>query len=301
MDFVKISLQNLLEALVNIVNVILKFIGSGVIKASEAFDQFQLSGQFESVGSYFQNFAYMLLASVVLYRILKVYVVEDSSYSFSDIIVKLIITGFCIAKAPAIVSWLMEIGSKMMNEVNAISNIPIPTVETIELEDVAFLSMGKALLASGIFAIGVLLIALIGIFIVYIQAAYLTVQLIILKTVSPVLALSNMSDGNNLFFMLMKDVIGIVFTRALQLILIKFSLGLVVGAAKSFATNIVIGGIVDGVNQSVLAIAMMAGLMMIPKIFSKYIQVGQASSGGGGGGGKALSAVSSFIMGGLGL
>lgn len=297
MDFVKISLQNLLEALINIINVILMFIGDVVIKASEAFDQFQLSGQFGSVGSYFQNFAYMLLASVVLYRILKVYVVEDASYSFSDIIVKLIITGFCIAKAPDIIEWLMEIGNNMMTDINSVSNIPIPTVESIELEDVALLSMKKASLAGGVFAVGVLLIALIGIFIVYIQAAYLTVQLIILKTVSPVLALSNMSDGNNLFFILIKDIIGIIFTRVLQLILIKFSLGLVVGAAKSFATNIVIGGIIDGVNQSVLAIAMMAGILMIPKLFSKYIQIGTS----GGGDRKALSAVGSFIMGGLGL
>lgn len=297
MDFVKISLQNLLEALINIINVILMFIGDVVIKASEAFDQFQLSGQFGSVGSYFQNFAYMLLASVVLYRILKVYVVEDASYSFSDIIVKLIITGFCIAKAPDIIEWLMEIGNNMMTDINSVSNIPIPTVESIELEDVALLSMKKASLAGGVFAVGVLLIALIGIFIVYIQAAYLTVQLIILKTVSPVLALSNMSDGNNLFFILIKDIIGIIFTRVLQLILIKFSLGLVVGAAKSFATNIIIGGIIDGVNQSVLAIAMMAGILMIPKLFSKYIQIGTS----GGGDRKALSAVGSFIMGGLGL
>ena len=269
MDFVKIGLSNLVESLFNIIATIYNFVIQLVMSSYNQSDQFLQLQVLDNLRNSITDFSYTLLITVALVSIIKMYIVEESDIQISELLFRLTMTATAIAVTPEVVDLIVSETYKIMTNISGIKTSITPvdfsSLDIIELIE----AMDKIALSATLVLLVILLVCFIIVFILVIHIAMMSVFLIFLKIFSSLAALSFMSNYPSLYITLIKDVIGIMLTRIIQITCLMLSLDMVNSAISSFVTTFGMPTFTT-INLCVTSLALMLAILFVPEMFKKY-------------------------------
>lgn len=276
MDLLGIALKSALEGFTNLMNLAIDFLMTVLYSATTIDVLGDISEYLSPLETYLKGVVFTLLGTIILLSILK-QLLQENDIEFTDRLFRVLFTTIAISAIPIFLNYIEPKADILVKEMLELIKIPVPDVSKINYT--AFIinvtTKGDNLAnTAAVTMVSIAIISLVCMIALFIQTVYYKVLLKIMHLISPFMGLGVLSYNFGILTVFIKDILGIYVIRILQLVLIKISFTLVIGAIVSaietMATEIALTIVITTIFKIMVGMTFMIVLLFLPNLVKKY-------------------------------